>query len=337
MQPLVSVVIPSYKGYLKLDRAINSILKQTYRNIEIIVVDDNEPDTMERTATEKVIEKFQNECLKYIQHSHNMNGAAARNTGISAASGKYICFLDDDDIYLPCRIEKSVNILEENKSLGAVFCNVLQLFSDDYCTVHIMKKENLTVKGTLLYEAAIGTGSNLFLRADVVRRIQGFDTAFLRHQDLEFSLRVFEACSVGIINEVLVIKAFNGNSNVPTYHRMKMVKEQYNRKFQNQINALEDASKKEYYFNCYKSLYISALYAEDYSEAMSNLKQMKKYGFIPGMKQLIQMVLAMLHMYHRVKALIEHENGPQKSQEAVVKISDLDLVLQKQLRKYDLD
>lgn len=334
MNPLVSVIIPTYKGQKKLERAIKSIRTQTYKNVEIIVVDDNNPDTQERKETEKIIGKLQSANLMYIQHEKNKNGAAARNTGIAAAQGKYVCFLDDDDIYLPTRIEESVNILEIDEKSGAVFCNVLQLFAGDKCSIHKMDKKNLTVEGILLYEAAIGTGSNLFLRTEIVKRVKGFDESFIRHQDLEFSIRIFELCSVCIIDKVLILKGYNGVNNVPQYEKMKEIKKKYNAKFKNEIEALDEIKKKKYYINCYKSLYLSSLYAENYSEAVLNLKKMKQYGFSCGIKQLVQLILAFFHVYHWVKRIIEKENGVKVSEAAIMDIKKIDPEIYKVLEMY---
>ncbi len=323
MRPLVSVIIPTYRGQKKLERAIKSIQRQTYDNIEIIVVDDNNPNTVERNETEKIIKKLGLNSLIYIQHEKNKNGSAARNTGIKGAHGQYVCFLDDDDIYLPSRVEESVNELEKKNECGAVFCNVLQLFAGDKCSVHKMDYESLTVKGILLYEAAIGTGSNLFLRTDIAKEMGGFDESFLRHQDLEFSIRLFETCPVCIIDKTLIIKAYNGVNNVPKYDKMKSVKEKYNRKFKTEIENLGSLDKNTYYINCYKSLYISALYSENFSEAIENLRKMKQYDFVPGIKQGIQLLLSFFHMYHIVKRIFERENSPQKSRASIISLSQI--------------
>ena len=104
MYDLVSVIITTYGGSKTLKRAINSILAQTYKNIEIIIVDDNDPNSLERKHTENIISNFDACTIKYIKHSKNLNGAVARNTGINASNGKYICFLDDDYFYLPNRV-----------------------------------------------------------------------------------------------------------------------------------------------------------------------------------------------------------------------------------------
>ena len=110
---LVSVIIPTYKRPDKLDVAINSVLRQTYPNVEVIVVDDNDPDTEGRRLTEEKMSKFNDESrVKYIKHDHNKNGSAARNTGARASKGEYVAFLDDDDEYLPNKIESQLQTLD---------------------------------------------------------------------------------------------------------------------------------------------------------------------------------------------------------------------------------
>lgn len=110
--PKVSVVIPTYKRPKYLKRALDSVLRQTYKNIEIIVVDDNNSDDEYRIETEKFMKKFNDSRIKYIKHERNKNGSAARNTGIKNSSGKYITFLDDDDEFADQRIEKLVQCME---------------------------------------------------------------------------------------------------------------------------------------------------------------------------------------------------------------------------------
>ena len=104
--PLVTVVIPTYNRPVYLKRCIDSVLNQTYKRIEIIVVDDNNPDTEARKETEAIIAEFVSAGqVKYIQHERNKNGSAARNTGWKASHGEYITFLDDDDEIHATKIE----------------------------------------------------------------------------------------------------------------------------------------------------------------------------------------------------------------------------------------
>lgn len=107
---LISVIIPTFGRPAGLKAAIDSVLKQTYKPIEIIVVDDNAPDSKYRVETEAVMrEFFLVHEINYAQRSVNGGGALARNTGVEMAKGDLITFLDDDDEYLPEKIEKQVN------------------------------------------------------------------------------------------------------------------------------------------------------------------------------------------------------------------------------------
>lgn len=106
----ISVIMPTYKRSQFLSRAIDSVLGQTYSNIEVVVVDDNGEGTQYRTDTEQCMLKYtNNNKVLYIKNPINLGGGKARNAGIEAATGYYITFLDDDDIYLPEKVEVQVN------------------------------------------------------------------------------------------------------------------------------------------------------------------------------------------------------------------------------------
>lgn len=127
MNELVSVIIPTYKRNDRLREAIDSVVNQTYVNLEIIIVDDNDPSSSYRKETENLMMQYKdNKKIRYIQHSENTGGAIARNTGISQAGGEYIAFLDDDDIYLPEKIEKQYEVFQKHtgEKLGLVYCYV---------------------------------------------------------------------------------------------------------------------------------------------------------------------------------------------------------------------
>ena len=103
---LVSVVIPTFRRPDKLERAIESVLAQTYPRVEVIVVDDNDPDTEGRLLTEQIMFRYvANSRVRYIKHEHNKNGSAARNTGARNSDAEFVAFLDDDDEFFPEKIE----------------------------------------------------------------------------------------------------------------------------------------------------------------------------------------------------------------------------------------
>ena len=105
----VSVVIPTYNSSAHIGEAINSVSQQTHKNIEIIVIDDGSTDN-----TKNVLGRLiQSEKIRY-QYQKNRGQAAARNVGVALAQGKYITFLDADDVWAPTKIEKQLHLLTEN-------------------------------------------------------------------------------------------------------------------------------------------------------------------------------------------------------------------------------
>ncbi len=207
---LVSVIMPTYKRSDMLGRAIDSILNQTYKNVEIIVVDDNNPDTDWRSITEEKMQKYiGEERVKYIKHDHNKNGAAARNTGLKAAKGEIITFLDDDDYYRPDKIEKQVNYLHANKHHHAVYCGWHRDGND-----FIPNGEGDLSYGILSGFNIIITNSIMMWREDAIS-CGGWDEHLKRHQEAAFLLNYFRSNqTIGRIEEVLVDFDTSDRSNV---------------------------------------------------------------------------------------------------------------------------
>lgn len=115
MNELVSVIIPTCKRPHFLARAVDSVLAQTYAHVEVVVVDDNAPDTSARAQTIDVMRQYHdNPRVVYVLNDHPMGGGPARNRGIEQANGSYITFLDDDDIYLPEKVETQLRFTLEN-------------------------------------------------------------------------------------------------------------------------------------------------------------------------------------------------------------------------------
>ncbi|SEN29483.1 Glycosyltransferase involved in cell wall bisynthesis [Terribacillus saccharophilus] len=204
MCKLVTVVIPTYQRSDTLPRAIDSVLNQNYKNVEIIVVDDNDPASSFRKQTELVMDGYKKvEKVKYIQHDYNKNGSAARNTGFKNSNGEYLMFLDDDDEFLSNKIQKQVECLNNrDKSWGACY------------TSYIRKKDNKTVmtcgenrEGNLLVEELkrnlfVHAGSNLMVRRKVFEELNGFDETFERNQDVEFLVRLLRKNKLAYVDVI---------------------------------------------------------------------------------------------------------------------------------------
>ena len=116
--PLISCVIPSYKRADTLRRAINSVLAQTYCNMEVLVVDDNIAGDEYSKTLHEIIDEYKNDSrVRLVTQPMHINGAEARNAGIRAAQGEFIAFLDDDDEWLPTKLEKQMEILKTHPEI----------------------------------------------------------------------------------------------------------------------------------------------------------------------------------------------------------------------------
>lgn len=181
-EELVSIVIPTYNRYETLIRAIDSSLNQTHQNLEVIVVDDNYKKPLLRKKIKNNLKNKYGNKIQLLFPNQHLDGADARNYGVSYAKGKYIAFLDDDDESLPLRIEKQLEIFHNNKDpkLGLVYCWGYIVYPNGY-----IEPEKIIIRGCPLvkqmYYNIAGT-SFWLIRRDVLDDIGGFETVD-SHQD----------------------------------------------------------------------------------------------------------------------------------------------------------
>ncbi len=246
MKEMVSVIIPTYKSDVTLNRAIDSVLNQTYEEIEVIVVDDNDPNTTERIQTEALMQKYSdNYKVKYIKHKKNKNGSAARNTAFANSTGKYIAFLDDDDYYLPNKLNNQVKFLNENPNYDGCYCWRRQ-FDQNVCGEY---------EGNFSYEILsldfTPYTSCVMVRRECYENLNGFDEHYYRHQDFEFLLRFFEKYLMGYIPYVGVVISTNGINNTPKGQKLVEIKEYFFEQFEDTINKVTngDRKRKQYIYN----------------------------------------------------------------------------------------
>lgn len=238
----VSVIIPTYKRPTILGRAIDSVLAQTYSNIEIIVVDDNDPESQERIETEKTMTAYlRNEKVQYFQHPENRGGSAARNTGWREAKGIFITFLDDDDEIATDKIEEQVKCLESlDDEWGACYTAYHILHTGGRIQHSATSFQGDVYIRALMRTMYMGSGSNVLYRKSVVDRVGGYDESFKRNQDVEFMARCFEHCKVAYIDKDLLTVHYEVRQFKRSFEFIDGVTAFYLNKFQTRLNALNE-------------------------------------------------------------------------------------------------
>ena len=243
---LVSVIIPTYKRAEALGRAIRSVLYQTYDNIEILVVDDNEPNDENSKNVEKIINEINSKKVKLVRQKKHINGAAARNAGINAAKGEYITFLDDDDLYLPTKIEEQLNYLKKlDSKIGGV--SAKKIFIEDGKINHVSEKWKFDSKQNykvLSKQLNIQT-CTLLLRRKCLDETGYFDENLKRHQEVQLNSFFTQKYGIKLLDKFLVIIDSTDVSNRPSYEKILNIKKDYLKSVNPIINRYNKLRQKE--------------------------------------------------------------------------------------------
>jgi glycosyltransferase involved in cell wall biosynthesis len=187
-EPLVSVVIPVYNRAHLIGRAISSVVSQTYRNFEIVVVDDGSTDDL-RGALSRITHPR----LRCVVHSRNRGAAAARNTGITSAEGTYVAFLDSDDVwYSPKLAAQLAAMRDQPPEIAGSVCayDCVKAGQPPRCIVP--EWTPLTFAGIQLLGCTCGPGTTLLCRRDVFAEIGPYDEELRRLEDWDWLLRLAE-------------------------------------------------------------------------------------------------------------------------------------------------
>ena len=200
--PLVSIIIPVYNGENYLAEAINSALSQTYNNIEVIVINDGSKD-----QTDTICKSY-GDRIKYLK-KENGGVASALNFGIDNMNGEYFSWLSHDDLYLPDKVLKEVELLSKLKNKETVIgCNVDIVNSTKELIKHnhipILAQKNIT--GYLAFDQTIGlNGCSLLICKKLFDKYGKFDTKLKVTQDYDMWYRLAKNVSFDFVNENLVL------------------------------------------------------------------------------------------------------------------------------------
>lgn len=198
MKPLVTAVIPTYNRQDFLSKAVVSVLRQTYNNIETIIVDNG---SLPEGTYNDIIRLGNNiRYFKIPEHGANY----ARNRGILEARGEYIAFLDDDDEWLPTKIEESLKVFESDSQIGLVFTDKCIIYENEgisYCSHSNFNRDNAAME--ILMGNFIGSTSCVMVKTSLLRDNM-FDVSMPACQDHDLWIRLCRLCRIGHVNKPLL-------------------------------------------------------------------------------------------------------------------------------------
>jgi glycosyltransferase involved in cell wall biosynthesis len=182
---LVTVIIPTYNRGTFLKEAVESIIHQTYRPIECIVVDDGSTDNTRELVNELMKKNDTSFTLKYI-YQDNSGAQAARNAGTQVCSGEFVQYFDSDDLLYPQKIEKQVDFLRNNAECDGVFGDWDMGMAENKEVIEAWESEDMITQ--LLTEKSIHTLAFLY-RREIINKTGEWDVNIKRNQEIDFQIR----------------------------------------------------------------------------------------------------------------------------------------------------
>lgn len=196
--PVVSVVLPTYNRSALLERAIGSVLRQTYGDLELIVVDDASAED-----PRSIVDAFGDDRVRLMRHPENRGNAAARNTAIRSARGRFLAFLDDDDEWAPEKLELQVPVLESSEPDEAlVYCARRLIEAGEVVGIDAPGKEGDVLDELLPW--GLMSCPSVLLKAEVLEEIGLFDERLSRGVDDDLWRRIARHYRVRYLDRVLV-------------------------------------------------------------------------------------------------------------------------------------
>jgi len=261
-----------------LARAIDSVLTQTYSNIELLVVDDNVPGSDESKKVKNILCMYNDDRILYVGQDKHINGAVARNEGIMKAKGKIIAFLDDDDEWLPEKIEMQMKFLDRHPEIGGTTC-LYSVYKNGIETrkCPIYNSDSLQFK-VLSRQISMYT-STFLCRKEIINCFGGFCRELHRNQDIQFFTDFLNHSKIEPITRFLVKLHEDSNMNRRGIEKTIQAKEDFFRVEKETIERYSKLYRKKIYSAHYFDIIINAIRTKDFLIAV---KYLLKIGFSVG-------------------------------------------------------
>ena len=222
---LVSVIIPTYKRSDTIIRAVKSVLAQTYKSMECIVVNDNEKkDEYSMELYEKLRPFTESKEVVLVEQDCHKNGAAARNSGIMHAKGEYIAFLDDDDWWTENKIAKQIDMIKKQDE----DCGAVSTLATYYSGNRVIRRTSPYTNGRI-YKSVMAREFDVITSSVLIKRkaldeTGYFDESLKRHQEIQLLGYLTEKYSLVLLPDYLTCLSIDDSLNRPDAEKLKQYK-----------------------------------------------------------------------------------------------------------------
>lgn len=254
MNTLISIVIPTYNREHLIIEAIETCVLQTYRPLEIVVVDDG--------STDRTVAFVQNwnkgaspkEVILKIVQQENKGGNAARNNGIKNSSGEYIAFLDSDDLWNKTKLKKQYDLIIQNSAIGGVYCGLRQI---EVGSGKVLTDEKRTytegnILSQLLIKDVTAPTSTYIIRKKIFNEVGYFDECLQARQDWDMWIRIAEKYEIRAVKENLMdLRHHEGprtaSNPLKEINAYKKIRQKYHHLFIKQPKKVQKEAKANFY------------------------------------------------------------------------------------------
>jgi glycosyltransferase involved in cell wall biosynthesis len=252
--PKVSVIIPTYNYAHFLPEALNSVLDQTYKNFEVIIVDDGSTDN-----TKDVLKSFLNDQrIRYI-YQENSGLPATRNRGIKESKGQFVAFLDSDDVWLPAKLEKQILLFDNDEEIVLVYCGAefIDVDGERIPDPGYKPIPGATYKDLLYVNWVIGSGSSVLIRKSVFGEAGFFDESLTGLDDIDMWIRILRNRKSDYVDEVQVKIRRHRSMEVANTVVIKKREKAYFHHMQKYMELFPELKeeKKNAYYQTYRKLF----------------------------------------------------------------------------------
>jgi glycosyltransferase involved in cell wall biosynthesis len=238
MNPKVSVIIPTKNRAHYVSFAIKSVLDQTFKDFELIVCDAASTDN-----TEEVVGKFDDERIRYIREDIDRGVSASRNIGIRNSKGTFVAFLDDDDLWMPSKLEKQLDLIEKRPSVGVVTTGFWEVNQRG----NILRFKIPSVKGkifpAILRKNYVGNCSMVLARKECLEKVGMFDENLHAAEDYDLWIRLAKYYEFEYVKEYLVLGRIHEISISTDRQRVLRATKLLHKKYSRELMRLPDRRK----------------------------------------------------------------------------------------------